>query len=166
MSKNHCDTLVVSIPPALFDLPVKIVRGNGANELVCYMKAGEEHMSVINHAEHIDKYVFVRCNDSYKKIEISNILWASADRSYSEIHLTDNTTIVLSFPLSVVEKSLPTIDFVHIHRSVLLNLKHVDRMCGNTLYVGKTNFTIGREYRESTLRRMVFIGVRNKQNSR
>lgn len=163
MSKNYYDTLIIMVPPSLFDMPVKIIRGNGANELVCYLKAESEQISIMTPQNGSEKYVFIRCNDSYKKVEIANILWVKADRSYSEVHLKDNTTMVLSSPLSEVERSLSSYDFIRIHRSFLLNIKYVDRMCGNTLYVGRSDFTIGREYRERVQQRMIFIGVRNRE---
>lgn len=163
MSKNYYGTLVVIIPPSLFDIPVKIVRGDGVNELVCYLKAENEQISIVDQKYMIDKYVFIRCNDSYKKIEVADILWVKADRSYSEVHLRDNTTMIMSIPLCEVERSLLKCDFVRVHRSFLLNIKYIDRMCGNTLYIGKVDFTIGREYRDRVYERMIFIGVRNKE---
>ena len=71
--------------------------------------------------------------------------------------------MTLSFHLAVIEKQLPETDFIRIHRSYLVNLKHVTALVGNSLKIGEQFLVIGREYREQLFDRFVFLGVRRSK---
>ncbi len=68
--------------------------------------------------------------------------------------------MLVSFHLAVIEKNLPSNDFVRIHRSYIVNLKHVTSLVGNSLNIHGKLLTIGREYRDSFHNRFVFLGIR------
>lgn len=70
--------------------------------------------------------------------------------------------MVLSFHLAIIEKELPVSDFMRIHRSYIVNLKHVVSLIGNSLNINGKLLTIGREYREHLLERFIFLGVRRR----
>lgn len=163
MSKIDFNILEIIVPPQLSELPIKIIRGKGEKELIFHLKTKDEQTYISHSNETIEKYAFIPCNNAYKKIEFTDILWVAADGSYSEIHFKDETKIILSYPLAEIAKSLPTSNFIRIHRSYLINMKHVDRMCGNMLYIGKNNFTIGREYRQQVQQQIIFLGIRNRK---
>lgn len=70
--------------------------------------------------------------------------------------------MVISFNLATIEKELPNVDFLRIHRSYIINLKHVISLIGNSLNIEGKLITIGRGYREKLLDRFIFLGVRRK----
>lgn len=62
--------------------------------------------------------------------------------------------------MTQVGKILPKNDFIQIHRSYIVNLKHVNGKIGNCLKIGNKLFAIGRKYCEFVMSRFLFIGVR------
>lgn len=158
MKKKQC--LIIILPPHLAELPIQIIRGSGFKELICGIQSSENNL---NYSSRTDaKYVFVWHQNDYLKLTPDEILWIEADGSYSKLHLTNNRNMVLSFHLAIIEKELPVSDFMRIHRSYIVNLKHVVSLIGNSLNINGKLLTIGREYREHLLERFIFLGVRRR----
>jgi len=108
-------------------------------------------------------YLFVWHNNGFVKINCDDILWVNASRSYSEIYLANSQIILLSVPLLEVGRYLPKKNFIRINRSDIINLKYVDSFVGNSLYIGKKSFIIGKEYRKEVFGSFLFVGVRSKK---
>ncbi len=97
----------------------------------------------------------------YEHIPVNEILWAEANGSYCRIYATNNRKLMLSFPLSRIQKVLPEQTFIRIHRSYLVNINHIRAIVGNCVIVERACLRIGREYRKQVLDRFIFLGVRN-----
>ena len=82
------------------------------------------------------RYALIRRQDDYLMVSLDRILWIEASGSYSIVRLADGRSLTVSFNLSVIKKALPTDDFIRIHRSYIINLKHVESMIGNSLRIG------------------------------
>lgn len=158
MKEKQC--LVITLPPHLAELPIQIVRGSAHKELVCNIGSLEDNVNCSNETER--KYVFVWRQNDYLKLALDEILWIEAEGSYSKLYLTGNKSMVVSSYLAILEKELPTSDFIRIHRSYVINLRHVNSLMGNSLNINGKLLTIGREYRESVFSRFIFLGVRRK----
>lgn len=102
--------------------------------------------------------MFVWNKDSYYRIFYTEIMWLEADRNYCCMHLKDQPKILLIHPLLSLEKGLPRDRFMRVHRSHMINLEHVDRVRGNTIYIGKHEIPLGQPYRERFLARFYFFG--------
>jgi len=150
--------LEIILPEALEDLPVRIVRGSGHKELVLGLAALDTE-SVFN-TEFEQKYAFIWRQNDYLKASLDEILWIEADKSYSIIHLTGKRDLTVSFNIAVVKKRLPGTDFIQIHRSYIINIRHVESLMGNSLKIENIRLTIGREYRNTVFDRFIFLGVR------
>lgn len=154
--------LVITLPFELGNIPVTVVKKTGPKRIVLDMESLKNDVSLID--EQYRKYVFVWKQNNYRKVAFDDIIWIKADRSYSIIHISERQDMIVSSNLAVVEKELPASDFIRIHRSCIVNLKHVDALVGNCLKIGDELFAIGREYREKLLDRFIFIGVRKSQS--
>lgn len=87
-----------------------------------------------------------------------------ASGSYCEIHLMDNTVILLSIPLSKVSEHLHSENFIRIHRSFIINLVHVCSFVGNTLVMEEgTKLPIGREYKKVMLENFTLLGTKSRK---
>lgn len=157
--EKHCLTII--LPSHLVDLPVKIIRGSSWNEIICKIEEADQIAPLPETIKH--KYVFVWCQNEYVKLSLDDILWIEADRSYCKVHSIDGKTRMLSFPLAEIEKRLPVSDFIRVHRSCVVNIKHVNFLIGNSLRMTQCSFTIGREYRKAVLDRFIFLGIRNQK---
>jgi len=66
-------------------------------------------------------------NGDFKIIDIDDIIYCEADGSYTHFFTTDNKTYITSNNLKKIETILQHTSFFRIHRSLLLNLKHVSQ---------------------------------------
>ncbi len=161
MKNMNC--LKIIIPEELSDLQIKVIRSPGHKNLILGLEAGEE----AEYAKTIEqKYAFIWRQNDYLKVPFDEIMWIQADGSYSVLHLTGKRSMVISFHLAVFERQLPAVDFFRIHRSRIVNLRHVVSMAGNSLRIGGELLTIGREYREEFLDRFIFLGVRRAKKKK
>lgn len=154
---DHHDLLIV-LPPELANIAIKVLWGQ--QELQCTIGMLEE-IPDDQISPKLDNYVFIWNNGQYKKIAFSDIIFLKADRSYCEIHYGNDEYILISFPLSSTQSILPPQDFIRISRSYIVNMKYVDHLVGNTLFINKMSLTIGRNYRHQVISRFHFLGIRN-----
>lgn len=155
---DHHDLLIV-LPPELANIAIKVLWGQ--QELQCTIGMLEE-IPDDQISPKLDNYVFIWNNGQYKKIAFSDIIFLKADRSYCEIHYGNDEYILISFPLSSTQSILPPQDFIRISRSYIVNMKYVDHLVGNTLFINKMSLTIGRDYRHQVISRFHFLGIRNE----
>ncbi len=150
--------IIIHIPESLSHLPVQIFRNSNHCQLIFALQSESE-----TYVEDLkQKYVFVWRQQDYVKVLLDDILWVKADKSYSCIRLKGGKSMTVSSNLSSVEERLPRVDFLRIHRSCVVNLRHVASLMGNSLKIDGELHVIGREYRESVLGRFIFLGIRRK----
>lgn len=102
--------------------------------------------------------LFVKQNDYFTKILFADILYIEAARSYCDIYVKSKakpTTITL--PMARILEKLPPHLFRQIHRSFVVNINHVDRFIGNTLYCDKKALPISKQYRNSVLSLFIIL---------
>lgn len=150
-------SIIISLPECLAHIPVEIIRHSGCRGIVMDI-ASKDYAE--DTSAHTKEYAFIWRQSDYLKIRLDEIAYIEAGGSYSKIHLADNRSMMISFHLAVIEKSLPDNDFVRIHRSYIVNLRHVTSLIGNSLNVNGKMLTIGRDYRDDFHKRFVFLGVR------
>ena len=158
MEKNH---LVITLAEEAEDMPIVVVKSYGVKKFALRIIPEETNMTFIDNP--MKKYALVWKQNGYEKIAFDDILWIKADGSYCTIHLKQKCEMTVSFHIAIIEKELPVNDFVRIHRSFIVNLRHVESLIGNSLKVADTLLSIGREYKETVLRNFVFIGVRRSK---
>lgn len=152
--------LVIILPERMADVPVRVIRDTNSEEIILGIHAAEANVA---YAPPEKKYVLIWRKSDYLKVALDEIQCVEADGSYSIVRLTGGRDLTVSFNLSVVCKELPGRDFIQIHRSCVINLRHMDTLMGNCVKVGKRLLPIGRQYRKAFLARFIFIGVRNSE---
>ena len=95
--------------------------------------------------------IFVHHKNKLVKIGLEDILYAEAERSYCRI-FTKETEYLLSMPLSKIEAKLPSKYFLRIHRSYMINLKHVEEIGDSYVKLINKKLSITRAKREELLR--------------
>lgn len=88
---------------------------------------------------------FIWRRNDHLKTSVDEIQWIEVAGSYSRIYLTGGRILVISFNLASVRRKLPESDFIRIHRSRIVNLRHVETLVGNSLKIGKKRDN-GKEY--------------------
>lgn len=154
--------ITIVLPDLVADIPVRIVKGN-SDEIIVDIR--EEDKGIINVERQELRNALVWKHLGYAKVELDEIEWLEADRGYTILHLTGNRNMTVSFNLSQVGRNLPKNSFVQIHRSYIVNLKHVKGKTGNCMKIGDRLLAIGRGYRGEVLSRFVILGVRRDKSS-
>jgi len=72
-----------------------------------------------------DKITLPMKNGGFNLIQLDDILYCEADGSYTHFYTTDKKICIVSKNLKTIESILPQNLFFRIHRSTLLNLKHI-----------------------------------------
>lgn len=100
--------------------------------------------------------IFVRHKDRMVRIALADILYLEADRNYCHL-FTAGQQYTLTTPLKILVETLPTQQFLRIHRSYMVNLLRVDEVAENRLTVGGKTVPLGHIFRDELLRRIRMV---------
>jgi len=95
------------------------------------LRAGTETAPAVKAREN-DGRLFIRCDGEIHVMAPEDILWIESDGDYVRLHVTDKSRFVRMSLLKMMEKLDPA-HFVRIHRSTIVNLKHM-RKASPALY--------------------------------
>lgn len=85
-------------------------------------------------------------------IHADEILYCKASGSYTEFHIKDKPTILISKPLKFAETLLQTSNFKRVHRSFLINTLAITKFTkedGGFVYINETSIPVSRNYYEN-----------------
>jgi len=92
----------------------------------------EKYIAFKNQIENRHKKISLPTkNGDFNIIDIDDILYCEADGSYTHFYTSNNKTYTTSNNLKKVERILQHTSFFRIHRSILLNLKHIVQFNNN-----------------------------------
>lgn len=97
-------------------------------------------------------FVFIKSDKEFYRVDLADIRYLKADDNYVSIYTPEQRHLALG-TLQQWQIDLPA-EFVRIHKSYLVNLRHVGRIAGNRLFVEEEELPIGRTYKEEVLRRI------------
>ncbi|MCF0180269.1 MAG: LytTR family transcriptional regulator [Bacteroidales bacterium] len=146
------------------DAICKIQRFVGENHLEAETPDTKAIEQVLN--SRVPEFCILQGNDGINPIvPIDNIVYIEAGRSYCNIHvLKDGAEKVYmqSCPLKHIEAILKDRGFARIHRSYLVNMRHVHGISGRcvTLPVKQSSIPIGRDYASRFLNGLIILGKR------
>lgn len=104
----------------------------------------------------LDDRIFVRHRDSMIKLFLVDICYLVAERSYCRM-ITQDTEYLISEPLKQLEDKLPPDHFLRIHRSYVVNLKHVDEVADTHIVVAQKAIPLGKSYKSDFLQRIRMV---------
>jgi DNA-binding LytR/AlgR family response regulator len=81
------------------------------------------------------------------KVNPDDILYLESLKDYVKIY-TSETTITTKYKISDMEVDLTGKGFLRIHRSFIINLKHLTAFTSNDVEIGKKEIPIGESYKE------------------
>lgn len=79
----------------------------------------------------------------------NTILWLEADGNYTTIRLINNKRHVIRTTLSELEEQLSLGNFIRIHKSYLVNKKHITEVRASSVIVNKQELSVGRTYQQN-----------------
>ena len=100
-----------------------------------------------------NEFLFVRANGKYRKINKLELLFIEASGSYVHVQtLTERFT--LSYNLSHFQRKNPLPDLERIHRSYVVNLRHVDSFDDSSVFVKNHRLPLGDNYKAQFMERV------------
>lgn len=114
-----------------------------------------EYLSVqVSPVESTEKrdYFFIKTDTRIVKFLFSEIQAIEAQREYIKI-ITPTRKVMSLVSLTSIANALPA-DFVRIHRSYIINMRHIDEVQAQDVVIGKELFPISRNFREEFFRKL------------
>lgn len=124
----HCSALDFLLKPIdpedLVDAVRKAQQFNSIQDLDKQIKVLEERL--VNVSQEPNKIV-LSDSESIYLVKVNDILWCTAEGSYTKFHLVDGSEILVSKNLKSYEGVLEGDKFLRIHHSYLVNIQHIKR---------------------------------------
>jgi len=95
--------------------------------------------------------IYIKSGYRNVKINIDDILYMESLKDYVKI-CTLTGDITTKYRISDMEDNLPDKNFLRIHRSFIINFKHITAFTASDVEIGKTELPIGESYKEQVLR--------------
>jgi DNA-binding LytR/AlgR family response regulator len=144
-------------PYAFISKPFKKLDLQRALELasIRIIQESQEHKIEIDSLK-LDDRIFVRHNEVMVKIIIDDMLYLEADRNYCQVYTKSNNYLLVN-TLKNMEDKLPPQHFQRIHRSFIVNIKHVNEVAQNHITVGNKILPLSKELRKDLLDRLQLV---------
>ncbi|MEM9618400.1 MAG: LytTR family DNA-binding domain-containing protein [Pseudomonadota bacterium] len=97
--------------------------------------------------------LFVKANGEIRRVSIDLVQFIRAESDYVEL-FTTTEKLYFARTLQSLMDELSGYSFVRVHRSYIVNLRHISRIVGTEIYISGTTIPIGRSYREQFLKRI------------
>ncbi|WP_055436993.1 LytR/AlgR family response regulator transcription factor [Lacinutrix algicola] len=95
-------------------------------------------------------FMFVRSDRRMIKIDFNAIVYIESYSDYIKIHLA-NETIVTRETITAIEAKLPKQQFMRIHRSYIISVKHIESFTNEHITISKKALPISRSYKKEIL---------------
>ncbi|AWW29672.1 DNA-binding response regulator [Echinicola strongylocentroti] len=102
-------------------------------------------------AEKLD-YFFIKTDTRIVKFLFAEIQAIEAQREYVKI-ITPTRKVMSLVSLTNIANALPG-EFVRIHRSFIINMRHIDEVESNEVLIGEEFYPISRNYREEFFKKL------------
>ena len=172
-----CDILFSTIPILSIlatekkELPVLVCMGDEENSMLppaisrnifAFLQTPFAHERVLSLIQNIElymlqlssrnverrDYVFIKSEYRLIKINLSDILFLSGLRDYTQVFLKGKLSPLTTLQnLKDFEARLPEESFIRVHRSYIISLSQVDSISRNEISIGTHTIPIGNAYR-------------------
>lgn len=93
------------------------------------------------------KYLSLKEGYQYHKILFEDILYLKSDNVYVEIHTLDKKHLQ-RIKLMTIECELPNEGFIRIHRSYIINAKHIQKTSSSTVTINGKELPLSKNFKE------------------
>jgi len=93
-------------------------------------------------------YIFVKSEHRLIKVDLKDILYIEGMQNYLVLHTVKERIIHLQ-TFKKLEEQLPEIDFVRVHRSYIVALRHITAVERSRIFMGDVILNIGESYRDA-----------------
>lgn len=97
------------------------------------------------------KRIFLRSNKKYIQVVVDTVLFVEASGNYTKV-VTKYETITVREKISSILDLLPKEDFLQVHKSFAVALKHIKSIEGNRIFISDHIIPIGKYYKANVTR--------------
>lgn len=136
--------------------PFRFERFLQAINKVSNILVEEESNSVLlsnSYQNSTKNYLMIKADSRQYKIEYKDIFYIEGMKEYVGYHTTEGKKLSLE-SLKNLEIKLPEKDFVRVHKSYIVNIRHIKAIESNLLYVGDKQIPIGMSYKGSFFKKI------------
>jgi DNA-binding LytR/AlgR family response regulator len=101
-----------------------------------------------------DNYIFVKVDNRYERIKLAEIKFIEAYGDYVTYLLEQGKWLSFKTMVHALE-NLPSHDFIRVHRSYIVNLRHVNMIHRDHLLIGMQDISISKSYYKNLQSRLV-----------
>lgn len=142
--------------------PVKLERFQKAVEKArTYSKLFKADYADNNIEQVADTFFFVKAERRIFKVYFDNILFIQGLKDYVVMH-TDNQKLITAINIKTIYDQLPKNMFVRVSKSYIINVKYIDSVDNNTVYIGTNEIPIGSIYKDSFFSEFVTKKIVNR----
>jgi len=95
--------------------------------------------------------IIIKSGYKLYKINYSDLLYIEGQREYVTFHTTKQNITTL-YSLKELEEKLPSSQFIRIHKSYIVSVKHIDLVDKNILHIAGKKLPIGGSYKDSLMK--------------
>jgi DNA-binding LytR/AlgR family response regulator len=97
-----------------------------------------------------EDHIFIKSNSKFFRVDFAEILYVQGMKDYLKLY-TPDFTLVTHHTMNEMEKTLPSRQFLRVHRSYIVAIKHIRAIYGNTIELGKVTIPIGVNYKDTVM---------------
>jgi len=97
-----------------------------------------------------DKSIFLRSNKKYVQVNLQSILFLEGAGNYTKV-ITTEEAITVREKISDLLLSLTAPDFLQVHKSFVVAVKHIKSVEGNRIAIGEDLIPIGKYYKQMVM---------------
>ncbi len=98
----------------------------------------------------VRNYIFVKTEYKLQRIDFKDIMFIEGKGEYLKIHCSGERIMTL-MSFRDLEKSLPSGQFVRVHKSFIVHLEKIDKIERQRIFIGKESIPISNTYRDAFL---------------
>ncbi len=99
--------------------------------------------------------VFVKDGTKLVRVVFEELVLLKAEANYVEF-ISKESAVMSLMTIGRLETQLPP-EFVRAHRSYIVNIRHITKIEGNTVWLGKHSVPVGESYRDALLARLPML---------
>lgn len=101
----------------------------------------------------MDNFIFVKTGKSFVKIDSNDLVVIKGLGNYVQLQTTDCQKHTVYKSLKGVIEKLPD-DFMRVHNSYIVNIRHIDKVEDNHVFIAGEKISVSSNYRQCLLERI------------
>ena len=95
----------------------------------------------------VSEFLFIKTEHRIQKVNTKDILYIEALQNYVSLNTLTGRVMSLQ-PLKKIEEQLPQAEFVRVHKSYIVSLRHISSVERSRIFIGDTIIPVGDSYRD------------------